>query len=211
MNWSALDRKELEDILLDPACLAGGHVCRDGAASVMEDDMQRTNRVRHVLEAAHELLVRAATRAIVGRRYLDAPTLVKEYLRVFFAGAERELFVTLYLDVQLGVIAAETTALGTLGQTAVYPREIVRRALHHNAASVILSHNHPSGKAEPSHADQRLTDELSKALRLIDVRVLDHIVVAGDTATSFAERGLLWQAIDIDAPELRSVRARRTP
>jgi DNA repair protein RadC len=99
--------------------------------------------------------------------------------------------VGLFLDAQNHVIAVEELFSGTLSQTSVFPREVVRRALHHNAAGVIFAHNHPSGVAEPSHADETLTQALKEALALIDVRVLDHFVVGRGTTLSFAERGLL--------------------
>ena len=108
-----------------------------------------------------------------------------------FAGAERETFVVVFLDSQMRVIATEELFAGTLQQTSVYPREVVKRALHHNAGGVIFGHPHPSGQCEPSRADEFLTQTLKSALSLVDVRVLDHMVVSGSTCTSFAERGLL--------------------
>lgn len=194
MNVSMLDREQLEAIVLNPSKDDGEtpRCCDAGADDeTVSGEMVRDRRLRHVLAAAHELLVRIANRAIVGRDLLNAPTLVKEYLAVHFAGAERELFVVVFLDAQLRVIAAETLFAGTLTQTSVYPREIVRRAMQHNAAAVVLAHNHPSGIAEPSRADELLTCSLKSALALIDVRVVDHIVVAGARAVSFAERGLV--------------------
>lgn len=104
---------------------------------------------------------------------------------------EREVFVVLFLDAQNRVQAQETLFEGTLTQTSVYPREVVKRALHHNAASVIFAHNHPSGIAEQSRADELITQALKKALDLVDIRVLDHFIVAGHQTMSFAERGLL--------------------
>ncbi len=102
-----------------------------------------------------------------------------------------EVFVVLFLDSQNRLIAAEEMFRGTLAQTSVYPREVVKAALGHNAAAVIFAHNHPSGVAEPSRADEMLTTALKQALALIDCRTLDHVVVASDRTTSFAERGLL--------------------
>jgi DNA repair protein RadC len=122
---------------------------------------------------------------------LDSPTLVKDYFKVHFAGAERETFVAIFLDSQMRVIACEEFFTGTLTQTSVYPREVVKRALHNNAGAVLFGHPHPSGVAEPSRADEYLTQTLKAALSLVDVRVLDHMVVAGAQCTSFAERGLL--------------------
>jgi DNA repair protein RadC len=192
MNLSMLDRAQLEAILLDPSNAGGhSHRCCDADPEPMTEEATRDRRLRHVLAAAHELLVRIAHQSIVGRQYLNTPSLSKDYLVVLFAGAEQEMFVVVFLDVHLRVIAAETMFKGTLTQTSVYPREIVRQALRHNAASVVLAHNHPSGHAEPSRADEFLTNTIKSALALVDVRVIDHIVVGGGNTISFAERGLV--------------------
>jgi DNA repair protein RadC len=122
---------------------------------------------------------------------LNSPAAVKDYLRLAIGRKHYEVFAVLFLDAQNRPIAVEELFRGTLTQTSVYPREVVVRALHHNAASLILAHNHPSGAAEPSNADQILTQALKNALALIDVRVLDHFIVGGDTVVSFAERGLI--------------------
>lgn len=122
---------------------------------------------------------------------LRSPSAVRDYLRLRLAGRRHEVFVVVFLDAQHRVIATEEMFRGTLTQTSVYPREVVIEALTHNAAAVILCHNHPSGMAEPSTADRALTRTLREALALVDVRVLDHLVVAGASAVSFAERGLL--------------------
>jgi DNA repair protein RadC len=104
---------------------------------------------------------------------------------------EYEVFVVVLLDAQNRVLAAEEMFRGTLSQTSVYPREVVKTALRHNAGAVIFAHNHPSGIAEPSHADEILTQSLKQALVLVDIKVLDHFIVAGGSALSFAERGLI--------------------
>jgi DNA repair protein RadC len=135
VDMTRLDRERLEAIVLDPPRCCEAPLALGGA--------ERDRRLRHVLAAAHELLVRIASQAIAGRPFVDSPTLVKQYLAVLFAGAEREVFVSVFLDSHLRVIAAETLFAGTLTQTSVYPREVVRRALHHNAAAVVLAHNHP--------------------------------------------------------------------
>lgn len=122
---------------------------------------------------------------------LTNPTAVKDFLRIHFANQQYEGFVTMFLDAQHRLIATEESFRGTLTQTSVYPREIVRAALRHNAAAVIFSHNHPSGVAEPSRADEALTKALKQALALVDVKVLDHMIVAGADISSFAEKGLL--------------------
>jgi DNA repair protein RadC len=137
-------------------------------------------------------LVRRGLREDMGRGdALASPTAVRDYLRLKLRDLHHEVFVGLYLDAQNRVIGDEVLFRGTLTQTSVYPREVVKQALAHNAAGIILAHNHPSGVAEPSHADEALTRTLRQALTLIDVKVLDHFVVAGNTAVSFAERGLL--------------------
>lgn len=120
----------------------------------------------------------------------SSPDLVKDYLRLHYAGCEREEFTVIYLDAQLRLIECKTEFVGTLSQTSVYPREIVKRAVLLNAASVILSHNHPSGNNEPSRADELLTQTLKSTLALVDCRVLDHLIV-GHSVLSFAERGLI--------------------
>lgn len=122
---------------------------------------------------------------------MASPGAVKDYLRLKIADLPYEVFAVVFLDVQNRVLAIEEMFRGTLSQTSVYPREVVKAALAHNAAAVILSHNHPSGSAEPSRADEALTQTLKAALALVDVRVLDHMVVTRATVLSFAERGLL--------------------
>jgi DNA repair protein RadC len=143
------------------------------------------------LLAARELMRRWLAEGVKRREYFPSSVEVKQYLQLGFAGQDYESFVVLYLDAQHRLIEAEEPFRGTLTQTAVYPREIVKRALHWNAACVMFAHNHPSGVAEPSQADQHLTESLKSVLALIDVHVLDHFVVAGSEVTSFAERGLL--------------------
>ena len=122
---------------------------------------------------------------------LASPDAVRDYLRLLLGDRPHEIFAVVFLDAQNRVIATEEMFRGTLTQTSVYPREVVKRALHFNAAAIIFAHNHPSGVAEPSRADEALTVALKQALALVDVRVLDHFVVAGDGALSFAERGIL--------------------
>lgn len=119
------------------------------------------------------------------------PTAVTDYLKVHFAGREYESFVVLYLNAQNCLIEVEELFRGTLTQTSVYPREVVKSALRFNAAAVMFAHNHPSGSVSPSRADEHLTQTLKAALALVDVRVLDHLVIAGNKALSFAETGLL--------------------
>jgi DNA repair protein RadC len=140
---------------------------------------------------AKELLRRALAEELGRTDVLTSPSAVRDYLHLWLRGYEFEAFVVLFLDAQNRVIAAEELFRGTLTQTSVYPREVVKAALRHNAAAVILSHNHPSGVAEPSVQDQTLTRALAEALSMVDVKVLDHFIVAGARTLSFAERGLL--------------------
>lgn len=129
---------------------------------------------------------------VVGAKVtLDAPQRVKDFLVTRFGRLQHEVFGLVLLDAQNCVIDVVEMFRGTLSQTAVYPREVPKEALHRNAAALILFHNHPSGAAEPSRADEFLTQTLKSALALVDVRVLDHMIVAGSRVTSFAERGLL--------------------
>jgi DNA repair protein RadC len=143
------------------------------------------------LQAALELARRVLKDELSSRDALSSPRAVRDYLRLMLSGREHEVFVVLLLDAQHRVIASEELFRGTLTQTSVYPREVLKCALKHNAAAVIFAHNHPSGVAEPSHADEILTRSLKAALALVDIQVLDHFVVAGSRTMSFAERGLL--------------------
>lgn len=140
---------------------------------------------------ARELWERMYRYELQERTYFTTPQAVKDYLSVAYATKAYEVFLVLFLDAQHRLIAAEEMFRGTLTQTSVYPREVVIRALDHQAASVVLSHNHPSGCAEPSRADEALTHTMKQALALVDVRVLDHIVFGAGQITSLAERGLI--------------------
>jgi DNA repair protein RadC len=125
------------------------------------------------------------------RDVLSSPASVRDYLRMTLTGREYEVFMVLFLDAQHRVIDSEEMFRGTLTQTSVYPREVVKRSLFNNAAAVIFAHNHPSGIPEPSRADEALTQALKQALAMVDVKVLDHFVIAASGVMSFAERGLL--------------------
>jgi DNA repair protein RadC len=125
------------------------------------------------------------------RAVFDSPDAVKQYLQLHIGSCSSEVFAEVFLDVQHRMIALEEMFRGTLTQTSVYPREVVTRAIHHQAAAVVLAHNHPSGNIEPSRADESLTQTLRAALALVDVRVLDHIIVSPGQSFSMAERGLL--------------------
>jgi DNA repair protein RadC len=141
--------------------------------------------------AALELARRSMDERLKERAALTSPSAVRDYLRLALASRQHEVFVCIWVDAQHKVIAVEEPFRGTLTQTSVYPREIVKAALAANAAAVIFAHNHPSGVAQPSQADELLTRNLKEALALVDVKVLDHFIVAGNQAASFAERGLL--------------------
>jgi DNA repair protein RadC len=143
------------------------------------------------LQAVLELARRIVHEDVQREGVLSSPTKVREFLRLSLAGLEHEVFMALFLDAQNRLLTAEELFRGTLTQTSVYPREVVKRALKHNAAALIFAHNHPSGVAEPSRADELLTANLKQALSLVDIRVLDHLIVAGNATVSFAERGLL--------------------
>ena len=143
------------------------------------------------LKAAVELVRRALTQEMRGADNLSSPHAVRNYLRLLLEHRPVEVFVGVFLDAQNRLIIAQELFSGTLTQTSVYPREVVKSALRHNAASVIFAHNHPSGVAEPSRADKLLTQALKQALALIDVRVLDHFIIGQASTLSFAERGLL--------------------
>jgi DNA repair protein RadC len=143
------------------------------------------------LQAMVALVRRMLRERLTGASVLDSPQQVRDYLRLSLAGREYEVFVAVCLDTQHRVLCDQELFRGTLSQTSVYPREVVKAALAANAAAVIFAHNHPSGVAEPSRADELLTRALKDALALVDIRVLDHFVVARGGVVSFAERGLI--------------------
>jgi DNA repair protein RadC len=149
-----------------------------------------------VLNSSEANQVIAAALAVLEQRArfgsaLTSPGAVRDYLKLSLAAREHEVFVAIWLDAQHRVISIQEMFRGTLTQTAVYPRECVKAALAANAAAVIFAHNHPSGAAQPSQADELLTRNLKEALALVEVRTLDHIIVAGAQSISFAERGLI--------------------
>lgn len=143
------------------------------------------------LQAVMELARRAVGEQLQSGPALGSPDLVRQYLRLGLGRQQHESFVVLFLDVKNRLLACKQMFTGTLTHTSVYPREVVKAALAYNAASVMLAHNHPSGTPEPSEADMVLTRALVQALALVDVRVLDHFVVAGPHVHSFAEHGQL--------------------
>jgi DNA repair protein RadC len=146
---------------------------------------------RAELLAVLEIARRALAQQLQTVAVFDNPKAVKDYVGLHLGGRGNEVFCVLFLDSQHRLLALEDLFQGTLAHTSVHPREVVKRALALNAGAVILAHNHPSGLAEPSRADEFLTQTLKSALALVDVRVLDHLVVGRGVVTSFAERGLL--------------------
>ena len=160
------------------------------------DDLKRVKGLggsakRAELMAVLELARRALAEQLKERAAFDSAAAVKDYLQLHLAARPHEVFAVLFLDAQHKLIALEELFRGTLTQTSVYPREVALRALHHHAAAVILAHNHPSGGVQPSRADEAITQNLKSALALIDVRVLDHVIVAPGQALSMAEKGLI--------------------
>jgi DNA repair protein RadC len=193
MSLTLLDREQLENQLLAdpmprPHCLDSGNAA---APAYFEDPGYRRTLLRHRLAVARELLLRDAQAELANRDVVNSPSAARDYLRLHFANLTHEVFIVVFLDAQNRVIACEEMFRGTLTQTSVYPREVVRAALAHNAATVLLAHNHPSGLADPSRSDEALTKALRSALSLVDVRVIDHLVCAAGRIVSFAERGLI--------------------
>ena len=156
--------------------------------------MVRDGRGRYRLADADQIL--EAARQVIEQKMqrgeaFTSPEAVKDYLRAKLAGFEHEVFAVLFLDTRHRLIDYVEMFRGTIDAAEVHPREVVKLALRLNAAAVIVSHNHPSGNPEPSAADKALTSQLRQGLALVDVRTLDHVIVAGSRTTSFAERGLL--------------------
>jgi len=166
-----------------------------GLLHASAEDLRRVKGLgpakRAEIAAVMEMARRALAEELREAPVFDAPQKVKDYVAMQLAGRGQEVFAVLYLDAQHRLLHWQEMFVGTLTQTSVYPREIVRRALQLNAGAVILAHNHPSGTAEPSRADEFLTQTLKSALQLVDVRVLDHLVAGHGQVVSMAERGLL--------------------
>jgi DNA repair protein RadC len=168
----------------------------DGIAGLLKATAASLKRVKGLgpakqaeLLAVFELARRALSQRLKERTAFQTPDAVKQYLQLQLAHKNQEVFAVLFLDNQNRMLALEEMFQGTLSQTSVYPREVVLRALHHQAAAVVLSHNHPSGSVQPSRADEHLTQTLKASLALVDVRVLDHIIVGQGQALSMAEQG----------------------
>lgn len=169
-----------------------------GLSGLLQAQPAQLNRVKGLgpakraeLMAVMEMARRSMTGRLQTQPVFNSPQMVKDYLQIRLGALPHEVFTVLFLDAQQRLIACEELFRGTLTQTSVYPREVVKRTLEHNAACVILAHNHPSGVLEPSRADELLTQTLKSSLQLVDVRVLDHFVVSRYGVLSFAERGLM--------------------
>ncbi len=157
-------------------------------ADLLQENARLSADEAQILSQARAILLRLAGTSGVS---LNAPSATREYLRTMLAPQERELFIVLTLDNRHRLIASDILFAGTIDGASVHPREVVKCALRHNAAAVIFAHNHPSGVAEASQADELITRRLRDALALVDIRTLDHLVVGAGQTLSFAERGLL--------------------
>ncbi len=193
MNISALSRADLVSELLSPLAYpsASGQSNLCNPTILVAKDDPRASLLARRLDVARELLLRDLHEQMRSTPIMSSPQALRDWLRLHCARLEHEVFLVLYLDAHHRLIEAEELFRGTLTQTSVYPRELVKGALARNAAALAVAHNHPSGEAEPSRADELLTQNLKSALSLVDVRVIDHFVVAGDQILSFAERGLV--------------------
>jgi len=153
--------------------------------------VDRLSKAQRRLRAAIELVLRSMYEELAERCLLSSPLQVRHFLRLWLRDHARECFVGLFLDAQHRLIRAEVLFHGSVNQTAVYPREVARRALELNAAALIVAHNHPSGATDPSAADRLLTENLKTTLRMLDIPVLDHLIVGDSDCYSFAEAGLI--------------------
>jgi DNA repair protein RadC len=196
MNVTQMSREDLVGEMLAPVVPhetvqpAGPLRVSDGAPFAAPAPSLQS-ALAHRLKVARELLLRDLREQMHNGPVMNSPQVLRDWLRLYCAGLEHEIFLVLYLDANHRLIEAQELFRGTLTQTSVYPRELVKGALARNAAALVVAHNHPSGQAEPSRADEYLTQTLRSTLSLVDVRVLDHFVVAGDQIVSFSERGLI--------------------
>jgi len=191
MNVTALSREDLVSEMLAPL----PPTFAAGALRVADADLSAPpspeSLLARRLSVARELLLRDLREQMHRGPVMTSPQILRDWLRLYCAGLEHEVFLVLYLDANHRLIEPQELFRGTLTQTSVYPRELVKGALARNAAALAVAHNHPSGQPEPSRADEFLTQTLKSTLSLVDVRVIDHFVVAGDQVVSFAERGLI--------------------
>lgn len=193
MNISTLSRANLVSELLAPT-VCGSNTAPlqvSEAITAMGTSGVADSVLAHRLNVARELLLRDLGEQMRHGPVMNSPQVLRDWLRLHCAYLQHEVFLVLYLDARNRLIEVEELFRGTLTQTSVYPREVVKGALARNAAALVVAHNHPSGEAEPSRADESLTQTLKSTLSLVDVRVIDHFIVAGDHVLSFAERGLI--------------------
>ncbi len=186
----SLPDDELIRLIAGEPAVRSFRACRSLRA-LSDPSFASSSRALRKLLAAREFVARGLAEELHHGPALSTPNTVRELLRLRLEALEHEEFWALFLDTQHRLLAAESLFRGTLTQTSVYPREVVKRALHHNSAAVFFAHNHPSAAPDPSAADRALTRTLREALALVDVRVLDHFIVAGSKMISFSERGLL--------------------
>lgn len=190
--------RDLSDADLQEIVLAGARsvglqddfIVAEPAVRYVAVPQRRQHCLDRLLSAAAELTRRRELLRLRGQ-VIESPDGLRQYLCSHFANRDAECFVVVFLNAQQRVVALEEMFVGTLTQTAVYPREVVRRSLEHNVASVVLAHNHPSGQAEPSRADEYLTQAIKAALALVEIKLLDHVIVAGESTVSFIQHGLL--------------------
>ena len=189
---------QMADELLHLKTAAGDCDGFDGIAGLLHATTTDLKRIKGLgpakcaeIVAVLELARRAMAQQLKERTVFATPDAVRHYLQLHLAAKPHEVFAVLFLDVQNRLLAMEELFRGTLTQTSVYPREVVLRALHHQASAVVLAHNHPSGTVQPSRADEALTQTLKTTLALIDVRLLEHVIVAPGEAFSMDEKGLL--------------------
>lgn len=184
-----------QELLELPAASASGAGGVAGLLHSTASDLRRVKGLgpakRAELLAVLELARRALSQRLQERTVMDSPSAMRDYWQLHLGARGHEVFAVLFLDVQHRMLAMEELFRGTLTQTSVYPREVVLRALHHQASAVVLAHNHPSGSVRASRADEMLTQTLKSALALVDVRVLDHIIVSQGQSLSMAEQGLV--------------------
>lgn len=195
LNPPTMSRSELVRVLLGNPRLMPAPITAlqagDAEAPYPSSDAHQNRLLERRLLAAREILLRDLRKTLNTNSVFQSPRDLHDWLRLRCAHLEHEIFLVMYLTVQNQMIEIEEVFRGTLTQTSVYPREIVKGALLRNAAAVVLAHNHPSGGTQPSRADESLTHTLRAALALVDVRVLDHFIVAGTQTVSFAERGMI--------------------
>lgn len=191
MNVTALSREDLVSEMLAPLPPTFAAAALRVSDADLSAPPSPESLLARRLSVARELLLRDLREQMHRGPVMTSPQILRDWLRLYCAGLEHEVFLVLYLDANHRLIEPQELFRGTLTQTSVYPRELVKGALARNAAALAVAHNHPSGQAEPSRADEFLTQTLKSTLSLVDVRIIDHFVVAGDQVVSFAERGLI--------------------